>query len=123
MGWIYLLAAGICEMAWPVGFKYTDGFTKNSSAVYGTIAIMFCSFWLMARAIREGIPMGTAYAVWTGIGAAGTAILGITLFKEPRDVTRMVCLGLIIVGVVGLKLFSTPGTAPAAATSAPVGES
>jgi quaternary ammonium compound-resistance protein SugE len=106
MGWLYLLAAGICEMAWPIGFKYTDGFTKNSGAIYGTIAIMFCSFWLMSRAIREGIPMGTAYAVWTGIGAVGTALIGILLFKEPRDVSRLVCLGVVIVGLVGLKLLS-----------------
>jgi quaternary ammonium compound-resistance protein SugE len=118
MGWLYLLAAGICEMAWPIGFKFTDGFSKNSAAVYGTIAIMFCSFWLMARAIREGIPMGTAYAVWTGIGAVGTVIVGIWLFKEPRDLARMVCLGLIIVGLIGLKLHSGAETAPSARTPA-----
>ena len=117
MAWLYLFAAGVCEMAWPVGFKYTDGFTKNSGAIYGTIAIMFCSFWLMARAIREGIPMGTAYAVWTGIGAVGTAILGIVLFKEPRDLTRMLCLGLIIIGLVGLKFLSPTEGVPAADVS------
>jgi quaternary ammonium compound-resistance protein SugE len=117
VGWLYLIAAGICEMAWPIGFKFTDGFSKNSGAVYGTIAIMFCSFWLMARAIREGIPMGTAYAVWTGIGAVGTAIVGILLFKEPRDLMRILCLGLIIVGLIGLKLHSPAATAPSAKTA------
>jgi quaternary ammonium compound-resistance protein SugE len=106
VAWIYLLGAGLCEMAWPIGYKHTDGFTKNSWAILSTIAIMFCSFALLARAVREGIHIGTAYAVWTGIGAVGTALIGMALFKEPRDPLRLMCLGMIILGVIGLKWLS-----------------
>jgi quaternary ammonium compound-resistance protein SugE len=120
MAWLYLLGAGLCEMAWPLGFKYSDGFTKNSTVIYGTLGIMICSFWLMSCAIREGIPMGTTYAVWTGIGAVGTATLGILLFNEPRELPRIVCLGVVIVGLVGLNLLSplerTTATGSAATT-------
>jgi quaternary ammonium compound-resistance protein SugE len=107
MPWLYLFLAGLCEMAWPLGFKYTNGFRSNYPAIGLTIAIGLLSFWLLSQATYKGIPIGTAYAVWTGLGAFGTAILGITLFHEPRDLARLLCLGLIIAGVVGLK-FSTP---------------
>ena len=114
MPWLYLLLAGICEMAWPLGFKYTNGFKSHYPAIAVTIAIGLLSFWLLARATAQGIPIGTAYAIWTGLGAAGTAVLGIVLFGESRDALRLVCLGLIILGAVGLKVF-TPlpqGTTP-----------
>ena len=107
MAWLYLLLAGMCEMAWPVGFKYTNGFKTNAGVAVLTGAIMLLSFWLLSRATSRGIHIGTAYAVWTGIGAAGVALLGMTLFHEPRDMVRLACLGLIILGVVGLKFRST----------------
>ena len=107
MPWIFLLLAGLCEMAWPIGFKYTNGFKSNYSLVAVTMGIMLLSFWLLSVATSKGIHIGTAYAVWTGIGAAGTAILGIVLFKEPRDAIRLSCIALIILGVIGLK-FGSP---------------
>ena len=106
MPWLYLLLAGVCEMAWPLGFKYTNGFRSHYPAIAATIAIGLLSFWLLARATGQGIPIGTAYAIWTGLGAAGTAVLGIVVFGESRDAPRLVCLGLIILGAVGLKFFS-----------------
>jgi quaternary ammonium compound-resistance protein SugE len=108
MAWILLLAAGACEMVWPIGFKLSNGFRQNSWAIAGTMAIMLLSFWLMAQAIHRGIHVGTAYAVWTGIGATGTAILGMLLFNEPRDLVRLGCLTLVIGGVIGLKFASPP---------------
>src|SRR5215208_5436124 len=104
MPWLYLLLAAMCEMSWPLGFKYTDGFKTNYPAIAATVIIMLLSFWLLSLATTRGIPIGTAYAVWTGLGAAGTTILGITLFHEPRDILRLACLALIILGVIGLKL-------------------
>ena len=109
MGWIYLLAAGVCEMCWPLGFKYTDGFKSHYPLVGATFVVMLASFGLMSLATTRGIPVGTAYAVWTGIGATGTVVLGMALFHEPRDVVRLACLGLIIAGVVGLKMHESPG--------------
>jgi quaternary ammonium compound-resistance protein SugE len=117
MAWIYLVLAGACEMVWPLGFKYTNGFTEKYWAVALTFAMMITSFGLMMLATKGGIHVGTAYAVWTGLGATGTAILGMILFDEPRDVVRLACLGLIILGVVGLKLFS-PGEKAVAAGAA-----
>ncbi|HEV8604634.1 MAG TPA: multidrug efflux SMR transporter [Tepidisphaeraceae bacterium] len=115
MPWLYLLLAGVCEMAWPLGFKYTNGFRSNYPAIGLTIAIGLLSFWLLSQATYKGIPIGTAYAVWTGLGATGTAILGILLFDEPRDLLRLSCLTLIILGVLGLKFLSpTPPAAPPA---------
>jgi len=108
MAWLFLLMAAACEMVWPLGFKYTNGFKEKYWAVGITFAVMILSFWLMSLATNRGIPVGTAYAVWTGLGAAGTVMLGIWLFNEPRDWIRMSCLGLIIVGVVGLKFLSPP---------------
>jgi quaternary ammonium compound-resistance protein SugE len=106
MSWPYILLAGVCEMVWPLGFKYTAGFKEHSWAIAGTFCVMLLSFWLMSRAIAEGMHIGTAYAIWTGVGAAGTTILGMLLFDEPRDIVRLACIGLIIAGAVGLKLFT-----------------
>jgi quaternary ammonium compound-resistance protein SugE len=103
--WIMLAAAGLFEIVWAIGLKYAEGFTKPvASAV--TIAAMVISMWLLAQAARE-LPIGTAYAVWTGIGAVGAALLGIMLFHESANAMRLGCIALIVVGIVGLK-FSTP---------------
>ncbi len=104
MAWIYLCIAGVFEIGWAIGLKYTHGFSKLWPSV-ATIAAMLISFRLLALALKT-IPVGTAYAVWTGIGAAGTAILGMILFGESREVLRLLCIALIIAGVVGLKFFS-----------------
>jgi len=105
--WILLLVAGLLEVVWAVGLKYTDGFTRLlPSAV--TITAMIASVWLLALALR-GIPVGTGYAVWTGIGAVGTAILGIVLFNEAATLARLACIGLIVAGILGLKLVSGNG--------------
>jgi quaternary ammonium compound-resistance protein SugE len=109
--WIYLLLAGACEMVWPLGFKYTEGFTKHYPVIGLTAGLLLLSFWLMSKAASGGIPIGTTYAVWTGIGATGTAILGMILFHESKDLVRIGCLLLIIVGVVGLKFWSPEGKA------------
>ncbi len=102
LAWIVLFIAGLCEVGWAVGMKYTDGFTRLWPSVW-TVIGMIASVVLLAWAIRS-LPLGTAYAVWTGIGAVGTAILGIYLFDESREVLRFVCIGLIVAGIVGLKL-------------------
>jgi quaternary ammonium compound-resistance protein SugE len=107
MPWLFLILAAICEMSWPLGFKLTSGFRTNIWITIATILVMLLSFYFLSQATIRGIPIGTAYAVWTGLGAVGTAIIGITLFQESRDLIRLLCLTLIIVGVVGLK-FSTP---------------
>ena len=103
--WLLLLLAGISEIAWAVGLKYTDGFSRLWPSV-GTLAMMIVSLILLALALKQ-IPLGTGYAVWTGIGAVGTAILGIVLFNESRDVMRLLFIGLIVAGIVGLKIVST----------------
>lgn len=104
MDWILLALAGCLECVWAVGLKYTEGFTRPlPSAV--TILAMICSFWLLSIAMKT-IPVGTAYAVWTGIGAAGVAVAGILLFHEPRDIARMICILFIVTGVAGLRLFA-----------------
>ena len=108
MPWFYLLLAGACEMVWPLGFKYTHGFSRHHWATACTFGIMILSFWLMSVATKQGIHIGTAYAVWTGLGAGGTAILGMILFNEPRDLMRIGLLSLIIIGAVGLKFVSPP---------------
>ena len=102
MAWALLLAAGLCEIAWAVGLKYTDGFTRPLPTTLVLLA-MGASVWMLAIALRT-IPVGTGYAVWTGVGAVGTAILGMYLFNESREVARLVCIGLIVAGIVGLKL-------------------
>jgi quaternary ammonium compound-resistance protein SugE len=105
--WIFLLVAALLEMGWAIGLKYTHGFSRPGASA-ATLAMMAGSLYLLAVAART-LPIGTAYAVWTGIGAAGTAVLGMILFKEPATAARAVCLGLIVAGVVGLKVFG--GTA------------
>ncbi len=104
MAWIYLFIAGLFEIGWAVGLKYTEGFTKIWPSVI-TIATMILSFYFLSTAVKT-IPIGTAYAIWTGIGAVGTAILGIILFGESKEFMRMLFILLIIVGIVGLKFFS-----------------
>ncbi len=101
--WLILLAAAALEIVWAVGLKSTAGFTRLWPSV-GVIAAMAASMWLLALAART-LPIGTAYAVWTGIGAAGTAIVGMLVLKEPATVARLVCILLIVAGVVGLKVF------------------
>jgi quaternary ammonium compound-resistance protein SugE len=104
MAWIYLFIAGLFEIGWAVGLKYTEGFTKLWPSVI-TIAIMILSFYFLSSAVKT-IPIGTAYAIWTGIGAVGTAILGIFLFGESKEFIRLFFILLIVIGIVGLKIFS-----------------
>lgn len=107
MAWIYLLIAGLLEIGWAIGLKYTQGFSKLWPSV-ATVAAMIASFGLLAAALKT-IPVGTGYAVWTGIGAAGTAIIGMVFLGESREGLRMLCIGLIVAGVVGLKFASASG--------------
>ena len=104
MPWIYLLLAGIFEIGFAIGLKYTEGFTRLWPSM-GTIVAAGISLWLLTQALRT-IPVGTAYAIWTGIGAVGVATLGVVLFSESASPARLGCIALIIAGVVGLKLFS-----------------
>jgi quaternary ammonium compound-resistance protein SugE len=104
MAWLLLFLAGLMEVGWAVGLKYTEGFSRLVPSVL-TLAGMAASMALLGLALRT-LPMGTAYAVWTGIGAVGTAILGIVLFGDPAGVARIGCIGLIVAGIVGLKLVS-----------------
>lgn len=104
MAWLYLVMAGLLEIGWAVGLKYTDGFSRLWPSV-GTLTAMTLSFWCLALSLRT-IPIGTGYAVWTGIGATGTAILGMLLFEESSDLQRVVSIGAIVAGIVGLKLAS-----------------
>lgn len=107
MAWTCLVVAGLLEIGWAVGLKYTEGFSKLWPSVATGIA-MIVSFVLLSYALKT-IPIGTGYAVWTGIGAAGTAIIGMIYLGEPREALRVLCIALIIVGVVGLKFASTTG--------------
>jgi len=102
MPWLYLFLAGLSEVAWAIGLKYTDGFTRLVPSLL-TIAAMIVSLALLGLALRT-LPVGTAYAVWTGIGAVGTAALGIYLFGEPAGAARLASIGLIVAGIVGLKV-------------------
>jgi quaternary ammonium compound-resistance protein SugE len=104
MPWLYLLIAGSFEVAWAVGLKYTHGWSRLWPSV-GTGVALVASFVLLSLALRS-IPLGTAYAVWTGIGVAGTALIGMLFLGEPRDAARLVCLLLVIAGTVGLRVFS-----------------
>ena len=104
MAWTLLLVAGLLEVGWAVGLKYTAGFTRPLPTTL-VLACMAASVWLLAIALRS-IPVGTGYAVWTGIGAVGTAVLGMILFGESRDAVRLGCIALIVAGIAGLKLFS-----------------
>jgi len=104
MSWVILFIAGLFEVAWAIGLKYTDGFSKLWPTV-GTAAAMLISVVLLGLAMRT-LPVGTAYAVWTGIGAVGTVILGIVLFGDPANAARLACVALIVAGILGLKLTS-----------------
>ena len=104
MNWMILVLAGLFEIGWAIGLKYTDGFTKLWPTV-GTVASMVISLGLLGVAMKT-LPVGTAYAVWVGVGAVGTAILGIVLLGEPANAVRIVSLALIVAGIVGLKLAS-----------------
>jgi len=104
MAWIYIVIAGLFEVAWAVGLKYSQGFTKPGPTVF-TLIGMTVSFAFLAQGVRT-IPVGAAYAVWTGIGAVGTAIYGIVKLGEPMTATRIICLAMVIAGIVGLKFLS-----------------
>jgi quaternary ammonium compound-resistance protein SugE len=104
MAWLLLVIAGLLEVGWAVGLKYTEGFTRLVPSAL-TLTSMAASVGMLALALKT-LPMGTAYAVWTGIGAVGTAALGIILFGDPAGAARIACIGLIVAGIVGLKLVS-----------------
>jgi quaternary ammonium compound-resistance protein SugE len=105
MTWVILVIAGLFEVVWAIGLKYTEGFTRLWPTV-GTVVAMVLSVWLLGVAMKS-LPVGTAYAVWVGVGAVGTVILGIALFGEPANTARIISVSLIIAGIVGLKL-ATP---------------
>jgi quaternary ammonium compound-resistance protein SugE len=102
MSWVYLFFAGIFEIGWAIGLKYTNGFTRIVPTVL-TLASMIVSLGLLGLALKA-LPVGTAYAVWTGIGTVGTALLGIYLLGEPATAVRLACISLIVAGIIGLKL-------------------
>jgi quaternary ammonium compound-resistance protein SugE len=104
MAWLLLFVAGLCEVAWAITLKYSEGFTRLWPTV-GVLAGGLISVYLLGLAAKQ-IPIGTAYAVWTGIGAIGTALLGIALFDEPRSALRLGCMTLIVAGIAGLRLLS-----------------
>lgn len=104
MEWIFLFVAGLFEAAWAIGLKYTEGFTKFYPSIF-TVACMILSFYFLSQALKT-LPIGTGYAVWTGIGIIGTTILGILLFHESVSFARLICIVLIFSGIVGLKLIS-----------------
>jgi quaternary ammonium compound-resistance protein SugE len=104
MAWLYLFFAGLFEVGWAIGLKYTEGFSRLFPSLL-TVAAMALSLALLGLALKS-LPVGTAYAVWTGIGAVGTAVLGIILFSEPATVLRLACIGLIVCGIAGLKFAS-----------------
>lgn len=105
MAWIVLFVAGLFEVGWAVALKYTEGFTRLGPTL-AAAASMVVSLGLLGIALRT-LPLGTAYAVWTGVGTVGTAVLGMLLFREPATVARLACIGLIVAGIVGLRLVST----------------
>jgi quaternary ammonium compound-resistance protein SugE len=105
MNWIYLFIAGLLEIGWAVGLKYTEGWSKFLPSAL-TAVTMLASFYFLSLALKT-LPIGTAYAVWTGIGTVGAALFGMLIFDEPRDFTRFFCILLIIGGIAGLKLTST----------------
>jgi quaternary ammonium compound-resistance protein SugE len=107
MAWMMLLLAGLFEIAWAVGLKYAAGFTRLWPTVWTGLALML-SITLLSWSLRT-LPIGTAYAIWTGVGAIGTAMLGIVLFGEPATAARIACIGLIVAGVIGLKVFAPGG--------------
>jgi quaternary ammonium compound-resistance protein SugE len=106
MAWILLFIAGLLEVGWAVGLKYTEGFTRLWPSV-ATVSAMISSMGLLGLAVRT-LPLGTAYAVWTGIGTVGTVVVGMLLFGEPRSLVRLACVSFIILGIIGLKLVTSP---------------
>ncbi|KRE89440.1 molecular chaperone [Frateuria sp. Soil773] len=102
MPWIYLVLAGLFEIGWAIGLKYSEGFTRLWPSV-GTVSAMLVSIVLLALAVKS-LPIGTAYAIWTGIGAVGAVVLGIALFGDPATPARLLCVALILAGIIGLKL-------------------
>ncbi|SNR84790.1 MULTISPECIES: multidrug efflux SMR transporter [unclassified Azospirillum] len=106
MAWFYLLAAGLAEIGWAIGLKYTDGFTRPLPTAL-TLLSMLVSILLLGLALKT-LPLGTAYAIWTGIGTVGTVLAGMLLFGEPTDALRLGCIALIVAGIAGLK-FLAPG--------------
>jgi quaternary ammonium compound-resistance protein SugE len=104
MSWLFLFVAGLFEVAWAIGLKYTEGFTRLMPSIL-TVTAMTLSIVLLGLALRT-LPVGTAYAIWTGIGAVGTAALGIYLFDEPANAARLASIAMIVAGIVGLKLVS-----------------
>lgn len=104
MAWVYLTGAGLLEIIWAIGLKYTEGFTRLGPTAV-TVVAMIASVVLLGVALRD-LPVGTGYAIWTGIGTVGTAVLGIMIFQEPATALRLASIGLIIAGIVGLKLVS-----------------
>lgn len=104
MAWVILVAAGLFEVGWAICLKYTKGFTQFWPS-FGFLVFMLASVYLLGVSLKT-LPLGTAYTVWTGIGAVGTVVLGIALLGEPADVKRLACIGLILAGVVGLKMLS-----------------
>lgn len=107
MAWIYLVIAGIFEIVWAMGLKASNGFTRLWPSVI-TLVGMVISFYFLAQASRT-LPIGTAYAIWTGIGAVGAVIFGMILFNEPRDLIRLLFVGLILAGIIGLRVTAPPG--------------
>lgn len=104
MQWLFLVIAGLFEVTWAVGLKYSQGFTKLVPSIF-TIVGMIASFYFLSLSLKS-LPLGTAYAIWTGIGTVGTVILAMIIFKEPIEIIRLICIGFIIIGIVGLKLVS-----------------
>lgn len=104
MKWLILVIAGLFEVWWAIGLKFSQGFTKLVPSIF-TVIGMIASFYFLSLALKN-LPLGTAYAIWTGIGTIGTVILGIILFNEPIDIVRLICIGFILIGIVGLKLVS-----------------
>lgn len=102
MAWLILFVAGLFEIGWALGLKYADGFTRFWPSAF-TVVSLVASMALLGLSLRS-LPLGTAYAVWTGIGTIGTAILGVVLFREPAGALRLACIGLIVAGILGLKL-------------------
>ena len=102
MAWVILILAGLFETGWAIGLKYTEGFTRLWPTVW-TVAAMMISLWLLGIAMRT-LPVGTAYTIWVGVGAVGTVVLGIVLFEEPAHAARLISVGVIIAGLIGLKL-------------------
>jgi quaternary ammonium compound-resistance protein SugE len=105
MNWIYLVIAGFLEIGWAIGLKYTEGWTKFLPGAL-TLIMLAASFYFLSMALKT-LPLGTAYAVWTGIGTVGAAVLGMIVFDEPREFSRILCILLIIGGIAGLKLTSS----------------